>query len=187
MKATLDGDALTLTSDTYGKTSSVLLSGGTALATLGFSAGAAEVGRDVAGTFIVNGETETAVGSGQLLSGTPENANTGDLQLRITLQESQVTAGVEGEISVTQGLGATLDSILDGILDPVDGRLQIIDDSFNEELDSLQTALDRQQSVFDRQQEVLIREFTALESALSQLQTTSSFVAQQLSGLTTSQ
>lgn len=187
VSVSLDGDALSLTSDTFGNSSSLLLSGGTALTALGFTAGAAEVGRDVAGTFIVDGVTETAVGSGQLLSGNPENANTADLQLRITLQESQVTAGVEGELSVTQGLGATIDGILDSILDPVDGRLKTIDDSYNEELDALQTALDRQQAVFDRQQDVLIREFTALESALSQLQTTSSFVAQQLSSLTTSQ
>ncbi len=185
ISATLDGDQLKITSDSYGNSSSLLLSGGTALASLGFVSGAAEVGRDVAGTFIVDGVVESAVGSGQLLSGNSENANTADLQLRITLQESQVTAGVEGELTVTQGLGATLDKILDGFLDPIDGRLQTIDDSFNQELESLQTSLDRQQAVFDRQQESLIKEFTALESALSQLQSTSSFVAQQLSTLTT--
>ncbi len=185
VSTTLDGDQLKITSDTYGNSSSLLFSGGTALASLGYVSGAAEVGKDVAGTFIVNGVTESAVGSGQLLSGNPENANTADLQLRITLQQSQVTGGVEGELNVTQGLGATLDKILDGFLDPVDGRLQTIDDSFNQELESLQTSLDRQQSVFDRQQESLIREFTALESALSQLQSTSSFVASQLSTLST--
>ena len=187
VSVTLEGDQLKITSDSYGNSSSLLLSGGTALTTLGYASGAAEVGRDVAGTFIVNGEVETAVGSGQLLSGNPENANTADLQLRITLQESQVTGGVEGELTVTQGLGATLDKILDGFLDPVDGRLQTIDDSFNEELESLQVSLDRQQAVFDRQQETLIREFTALESALSQLQSTSSFVASQLATLQSSQ
>lgn len=187
ISATLDGDQLKITSDSYGNSSSLLLSGGSALATLGFVAGAAEVGQDVAGTFIVDGVVESAVGSGQLLSGNPENANTADLQLRITLQESQVTAGVEGELTVTQGLGATLDKILDGFLDPVDGRLQTIDDSFNQELESLQTSLDRQQAVFDRQQETLIREFTALESALSQLQSTSSFVSAQLANLQASQ
>jgi flagellar hook-associated protein 2 len=183
ISATLDGDQLNITSDSYGNSSSLLLSGGTALTALGFTAGAAEVGRDVAGTFIVDGEVESAVGRGQLLSGNAENANTADLQLRITLQESQVTTGIEGEVTVTQGLGGTLDKVLDGILDPIDGRLQTIDDSFNEELESLQTSLDRQQAVFDRQQEVLIREFTALETALSQLQSTSQFVSSQLANL----
>lgn len=183
VNTSLEGDALTLTSETYGKSSSLLLSGGTALAALGFTAGAAEVGRDVAGNFIVDGVSEPATGSGQLLSGNAENANTGDLQLRITLQENQVTAGVEGELTVTQGLGATLDSILDEILDPVDGRLKTIDDSFDEELQTLQDVVDRQQAAFDRQKETLIKEFTALETALSQLQSTSSFVAQQLSSL----
>ena len=183
ISTSLDGDQLKITSESYGNSSSLLLSGGTALASLGFSAGAAEVGKDVAGTFIVNGEVETAVGNGQLLSGNAENANTADLQLRITLQASQVSAGVEGELSVTQGLGATLDSILDGFLDPVDGRLQTIDDSFSEQLESLQTSLDRQQASFDRQQETLIREFSALESALSQLQSTSNFVSSQLANL----
>ncbi len=187
ISTTLVGDQLKITSDSYGNSSSLLLSGGTSLTTLGFVAGAAEVGQDVAGNFIVDGVVEAAVGSGQLLSGNLENTNTADLQLRVTLQESQVVAGVEGTLTVTEGLGASLDKILDGFLDPVDGTLQVIDDSFNEELESLQASLDRQQAVFDRQQETLIKEFTALETALSQLQSTSNFLATQLGSLTIGQ
>ena len=49
----------------------------------------------------VNGQTRGAIGSDQLLSGNVENPQTGGLQLRVTLQGSQVTAEVEGPVSVT--------------------------------------------------------------------------------------
>ncbi|MEZ6062776.1 MAG: flagellar filament capping protein FliD [Planctomycetaceae bacterium] len=179
----LDSDALTITSETYGRTSDLLVSGGTALTALGITAGTADVGRDVAGTFTVNGVTEAARGSGQFLTGDPENETTADLSLRVTLQPSQITAGVEGEVTVTRGLAATLDEVLGDLLDPTDGGLATIDDAFDEQLASLQTALDRQQAIFDRQQQSLISQFVALESSLSQLQSTSQFVTAQLSSL----
>ncbi len=179
----LNSDALTITSETYGKTSDLLISGGTSLAALGFTAGTADVGRDVAGTFTVNGQTEVAKGSGQFLTGDPDNATTADLRLRVTLQPSQVTAGVEGELTVTRGLAATLDEVLGDLLQPGDGGLATIDDGFDQQLDSLQVALDRQQVLFDAQQESLISQFVALESSLSQLQTTSQFVSSQLASI----
>ena len=57
------------------------------------------------------------------------------------------------------------------------------DERFDEELQSLQTSLDRQQELFNLQQESLIAEFVALESALSELNSTSDFLSTQLASL----
>lgn len=179
----LDTDSLKITSDSYGTSSDLRMISGTSLATLGFTAGAADVGRSVQGSFIVDGETEEAIGSGQLLSGDPENATTADLQLKVTLVSSQLVAGSEADLNVTRGIGATLDEILGDLLDPVSGGLATIDGGFDQELESLQVAIDRQQAIFDSQRESLISEFVALESALSQLQSTSSFLGTQLASL----
>ncbi len=182
----LSGNRLQITSDSYGSSSSLLLSGGTALTDLGFTAGAAEVGTDVAGSFVVNGVTEPATGSGQLLIGNADNENTADLQVRVTLSAGQITAGSEAQLTVTQGLAAGLDTILNEFLDPVSGTLTTIDDTYNDQIESLQASIDRQQAIFDQQQENLIQEFIALESALAELQNTSQFLGSQLQSLSLS-
>jgi flagellar hook-associated protein 2 len=179
----LNADSLTISSDSYGKSSALLVSGGTSLATLGITSGTADVGQDVVGSFIVNGVTEAATGRGQLLSGDIDNETTADLQVRVTLQASQIVAGSEANLTVTRGVGAQLDKLLGEFLEPSTGGLATIDERFENELTSLQDSLDRQQSVFDRQQERIISEFVALETAMSQLQSTSSFIGSQLASI----
>ncbi len=176
-------DSLKITSDSYGRTSDILITGGTALTDLGLSSGQSDVGQDVAGSFVVNGETESAIGRGRLLSGDPENENTADLQLNILLGPGDVVAGPEATVSVTRGLGATLDQILGEFLTPAEGLVATADEEFSAQIDGIQDTIDRQQAVFDREQEQLLKQFSALEAAISQLQSTSSFVASQLAGI----
>lgn len=183
----MSGGGLTIASDTYGRSSTIKIIDGTAVATLGFTNGTSDTGRDVAGTFIVDGVTEAAVGRGQVLSGHVDNENTADLQLRIKLSASEIIGGVEAEVTVTQGLAATLDSILDDLLDPITGGLKTIDERFDAESESLKESLDRQQTLFDLQREALIREFVALESSLSELKSTGDFLSQQLASLNAAQ
>lgn len=179
----LTGDALTITSETYGRSSTVKVIDGTAVGTLGYNNNDEDIGRDVAGTFIVDGVSEPATGKGQVLSGNADNETTADLQIRVKLSPAEIVSGAEATVTVTRGLAASLDSILDDMLDPVSGGLQTIEERFDDELETLQDTLDRQQALFDLQQEALIREFVALESALSELQSTSDFVGAQLSAL----
>ena len=183
----VSGGVLNITSDTYGGSSTVKVIAGTAVATLGFTAGASDTGRNVAGTFIVDGVTESAVGRGQVLSGSADNENTADLQLRIKLSDSEIVAGVEADVTVTKGLAATLDDLLNDLLDPVSGGLKTIDERFDSEAQSLQDSLDRQQSLFDLQREALIREFVALETSLSELKSTGDFLTTQLASLNAAQ
>ena len=98
-------------------------------------------------------------------------------------QFGMIVSGSEADITVTRGIGAELDAILNDMLDPVDGSLQTIDDRFDQELESLQESLDRQQELFNLQQESLISQFVALESALSELNSTSDFLNTQLASL----
>jgi flagellar hook-associated protein 2 len=177
------GGLLSITSDTYGTTSTVKVISGTAVTTLGFTAGTSDTGRDVAGTFIVDGVTESAVGRGQVLTGNADNENTADLQLRIKLAPSEIVPGVEAQVTVTQGLASSLDTILNDMLDPINGGLKIIDDRFDDEAKNLQDSLERQQSLFDLQREALVREFVALETSLSELKSTGEFLSSQLASL----
>ncbi len=180
----LEGDALHVTSESYGTASSLNISGGTALAALGFTGGESDVGVDVAGEFIVDGVSEAATGKGRLLVGGIDNKNTADLQVQVSLSAGQLGAGNEAELSVTKGVGGKLDALLNKVLSADTGRLAAINDRYTQELDSLGTTIDRQNALFEKQQERLISQFVALESALAGLQSTSSLLGSQLASLT---
>ena len=183
LKVNLSGGALQFTSVSYGAASNVTILSGNSLTSLGLTAGLTDNGRDVVGSFLVNGETEVAVGRGRLLSGDPENDNTADLQLQVTLTPAQIVAGPEGTVTVSRGLASMLDQMLGELLHTEDGLLTSVDDSFDDQLQNMQTTIDRQKAAFDRQQESLIRQFTAMESAISQMQSTSSYLGAQLANL----
>lgn len=183
IKVGLNGNALQLTSVTYGISSDVTISGGTALTDLGLTAGQTDTGRDVVGSFIVNGLSEAAVGRGRTLAGDPENANTADLQVQVTLSPQQIVSGVEGTMKVSRGLASSLDQVLGDLLEVQDGLLASVDDGFDLQLKSFQTSIDRQKATFDRQQASLLKQFQAMESAISQLQSTSNYLGGQLASL----
>ena len=63
------------------------------------------------------------------------------------------------------------------------GRLKTISDGFDDRIESLQKSIDRQTAQFEAQREKITREFIALESAISELNNTSSFLATQLAGI----
>ena len=185
VSAGLSGNSLELTSNSYGASSKLEIVGGSVLADLGLTAGQTASGKDVSGSFLVDGQTELATGRGRLLTGAKSNEFTEGLQIRVALTPSQVTSSAEAEVTVTQGIGAKLGKLLDDILSGDSGLASTTNDGFRTQLSDLQGALDRQQDVFNRQQEQLLKQFSALETAMSQLQSTSNFVASQLAGLIT--
>ena len=183
INVSLSGGALQLTSAKYGLTSDLEVKSGTAVAALGLTVGLKDNGRDVVGSFVVNGQTEAAVGRGRLLTGDPDNENTADLQVQITLSPSEVVAGAEGTLTVSRGLASSLDQVLGKLLDNEDGLLASVDDGFDGQLKSLQTSIDRQTKLFDLQQQSIRKQFQALETAISQLNSTSSYLGGQLANL----
>ena len=183
IKAALSGGAIQLTSETYGTNSDVTIVSGTAVSSLGFSAGQTNTGRDVVGVFKVNGKSEVAVGRGQLLTGDPANENTADLQVRVTLAQNQVVTGAEGTVTVSRGLTSALDQVLAQMLDTDTGLLNTVNTGYESQLKTLQTSIDRQKTAFDEQTANLQSQFQALESSISQLQSTSNYLGGQLASL----
>lgn len=180
----VSSDKITLASEAYGSTSAIVVQSGTALTDLGFAGGEADVGQDVEGSFIVNGQTELATGRGRILTGDENNENTADLKVEVTLDASQVVAGAEADLTVTRGVAANLDKVIGDLVAAETGLFSTLDDGFDSELESLRTAFSRQESLFNSQQEQLISQFVALETAMSQLQSTSSFLNSQLGTVT---
>ena len=178
----VSSDQLTLASEAYGSTSAIVVQSGTALTDLGFAGGEADVGQDVEGSFIVNGQTETATGRGRVLTGDENNDNTADLKVEVILDASQVVAGAEADLTVTRGVAANLDKVIGDLVAAETGLFSTLDDGYDTELESLRTAFSRQESLFNSQQEQLIAQFVALETAMSQLQSTSNFLNSQLGG-----
>lgn len=179
----VSGGKLTITSEAYGSAAKVTVESGTALTALGFNGGETGVGQDVEGQFIVDGVVEVATGKGRVLTGDLDNENTADLKVEVTLDASQITSGVEAELTLTRGIASQLDKTIGEIVSSDSGLFSILETGFDSELESLRTAFDRQQSLFDAQREDLIAQFVALESAVSQLQSTGSFLTAQLGSI----
>ena len=161
------GGVLTITSKRYGSASTVSASG-TAASTLLGSGPAGTAGTDVTGS--INGTT--AVGSGQTLT------SFDGLAVQITGGQT----GQRGTVSFTRGYAQRLGTVLDGLLsssgllagrtDGINRTIKDIDsqrDAFNKRLDSIEARYRAQ--------------FTALDTLLSNMQSTSNFLTQQLARL----
>jgi flagellar hook-associated protein 2 len=177
-------DKATINSRTYGAASRIEVQSGSALAALGFAGGESAQGHDVAGSFVVDGDTETANGLGQFLLGSPGNANTDGLQVRVTLTSAQVGAGLDADVSVTRGIASQLGVVLADYFDPVNGRLKTIDDGFAAVLERLDEVKTRATAFFARRQEQLQLQFSAMEKTLAQLQSAGNILTQQAASLT---
>lgn len=112
----------------------------------------------------------------EVLAGRVDGVSETDLQNLFALNSSENEA-------TNVGLGVRLDRFIDRLTDQESGSLSLSKDQLLNQLNSLDSSIDRQQSIFDAQQADLIAQFVALESAISDLQTTSSFLSSQLSNL----
>ncbi len=176
----VDGGKLKITTDAYGSNASITGFSGSALSDLGLVGTETGVGVDVAGSFIVNGKTEVATGNGRVLIGDANNENTADLQLRVTLDPSQIVAGIEGEMTINRGLTSRLDQHLSRFLDTSTGSLGTINQGFDSRIESIDASIARVNAISQSKTDYLIQQFAALERILGELQSTSSFVTAQL-------
>ncbi|MEK6257854.1 MAG: flagellar filament capping protein FliD [Planctomycetota bacterium] len=160
---------LVMTSERYGAASEVSVLSGSSLAALGFSGTETDDGLDVAGSFIVNGLTEAATGTGQILKGNTGNVNTADLNVVVSLTSSQVQAGVDATLSITRGVASRFDGVLLDLLDPVTGRLQTIEDRFAQLIENAQQTTLKETRSLDDQKTSLLRQFAALEQAMNRI------------------
>jgi flagellar hook-associated protein 2 len=179
----LESGFLEITSQRYGRSSEISGISGTGSSILGFDGTETGVGQDVAGSFIVDGVVETATGTGRVLIGDSDNANTADLQLRVTLTSGQVSTGVEANMDIARGITSSLDKYFGELLDASAGTIKTAEDNFTLRIESLDASIARVNAISESKTEDLIAQFTALERVLSDLQGTSSFLTSQLASL----
>ncbi len=158
------GGRIQITSQLYGATSQVAITGGTAAGLLGFTGTESATGTNVTGRFVANGVTETATGAGQVLTGAAGNANTDGLQVRSTL-----TAAGSAGVTVTQGLASRLNSVLTKYLDVGNGRLKVIDDGFRQQAADIDKTITRQNDTLATKTADLQAQFAAMETAVNSL------------------
>ncbi len=161
---------LTLRSNSYGSSSSLTLGGNAVAALLGTATSTS--GTSLAGT--IGGNATTA--SGQTLLGT--NGSTQGLSLLV----SGGATGNRGTVTITQGLSSKLNALLDGMLTTkgliasrTDGLQRSITDIGKKE-DALNSRLTAIEARYRAQ-------FNALDTTISSLKNTSTFLTQQLATL----
>jgi flagellar hook-associated protein 2 len=167
------GGVLTLTSARYGSASSVQISSGNALAGLLGGAPVATAGLDVEGT--INGVP--ASGAGRVLTDLGSGASSG-LKIEVT----GGALGARGSVHFSRGYADTLDKLVDAFIGS-DGAIAARTNGISA---SIETIDDRRQEMERRLQDVETRiraQFTALDTLLGRMSTTSQFLTQQLAKL----
>ncbi len=166
----------TFTSARYGSASSVAITAvenTTASGNIGLTANAAAstTGVDVAGT--IGGVAAT--GNGQYLTGTGDAAGLKALILG-------GTTGNRGTLSFSRGVADQLNTMLDSLL-ATDGLLSNRTDTLNSQISDIGDQRTKLASHLADLQARYLKQFTALDTLLSQMQQTSTYLANQLSAL----
>jgi flagellar hook-associated protein 2 len=166
------GGVLDVTSQSYGSSSSVNINGGNASPGL-FGTATSTQGLDVAGT--INGTPAT--GSGQFLTGASGTPAEG-----LEIQISGGSTGNRGSVVFTRGFADQLNTLLGGYLGS-SGLLQNATDGINAEI----TANTAQQTALNTHlasvQANYMAEFTSLDTLISSMNTTQSFLTQQFDAM----
>jgi len=122
-------------------------------------------GQDVAG--IINGEAAT--GKGRTLSGNSGNATTEGLQLLVAATAPTPAGQSLGHVTVTHGVGDSLNQILSGILDPVNGSVTGAENSLNAQISDTQAQIQKIQDQVATYTDYLTRLFSDMETRISVL------------------
>ena len=163
---------LTLTSANYGSTSSVSITGGTAESALGLDADTQTAGVDVAGS--IGGASAT--GSGQIL-----NATGGDA-LGMSILINGGALGDRGMLNYSRGYATTLSNWSTAVLASdsiIAARTEGIGRSITD-IDKRRADLEVRLANIEKRYRA---QFSALDTMLSSMNNTSSFLAQQLANL----
>lgn len=165
------GGVLTVTSSTFGASSKVSLTDGNALANL-FGTPASTDGLDVAGT--IGGQSAT--GAGQTLTSDSGSS------IGLAINTKDASTGSLGWLEFTVGFGSQLNSALTGLIGssgPLSSRLDGINANIKEI--GKRRALINQRAI--EAEKRFFKQYNALDSLLSQMQSTSQFLTQQLAVL----
>lgn len=177
------GGNLTITSTDFGSASTFNIQytsqdGTDVGAQLGLPSGNVVNGLDVQGTFSDGTNTYTATGRGQTLvgdAGTPVEG----LMVLYSGSSSSATAHVD----YTKGLAGTLNDMTNAI-SATDGTVANQTTSLNSQVDQLTQRQTDIQSRLDAKRAALTAQYTAMEAAISQIQSQASYLTQQINSIT---
>jgi flagellar hook-associated protein 2 len=180
LSATIDNGTVKITGANYGSGSKITvgfkLDGVDAAQQLGFAATTA--GTDVQGT--INGKSAT--GAGQLLTAdAPSVGDTNDAQGLAFLYTDSGPA--DTTISYVKGLGGSLAGSADNVLTSGTGVIDVTTAALQRTVDTLMTKETDIQTRLDRQRAALTAQFTAMESAMSKVQSQAQWLTGQISAL----
>lgn len=170
---------INLTSSTYGSASTVQTItsiASSAFTLLGLANGASHTGQDVAGT--INGEAAT--GQGQSLTGNEGNPNTEGIKLRVTLSEDDLVDGADGTFTLSKGIGAKVNNLLDSLTATGDGLFDRRIRANQNQVDSLERQIDEYDDRLAIRRQDLIKRFLAQEELLGELSSQNTFLTTQL-------
>ncbi len=179
--ATLSGGKIVLASTSFGTASTIANLAGTALPALSFSGSESGSGTDVAGSFSLNGATIAATGSGQLLTGLSGSAGA-DLKMLYTGNAAQVAANPSATLDFSRGFAARLAQLATDMLDST-GAIAGRTAGFQK---SIQDVDQRRTDMNARLVDIEARyraQYGALDTLISNMNQTSSFLTQQLAAL----
>ncbi|HTU59358.1 MAG TPA: flagellar filament capping protein FliD, partial [Polyangiales bacterium] len=157
----------TITSDKYGSASKVQLSGGNALAGL-FGTPTSTNGLDVAGTLGLGGAT----GNGQDLT------SSDGLSVKITGGNT----GERGNVTLMRGIATQLDKLIGDALDSK-GTVPARIDTLNQQVKDIENKRVFIEKQLEVKEQRYLNQFNSLDGLLSNMQSTMSYMAQQLSAL----
>jgi flagellar hook-associated protein 2 len=136
------------------------------------------IGIDVAGT--INGET--AIGSGEILTGAAGEAHIDGLVARYSGAET----GPVGSVTFTAGVAETLYQSLYSITDTFNGYVSFKQTSLQESIKRFDTQTSEMEARLEKRMEVMTNRFVLMEKTLSQLQSMSNWLSSQINTLTSS-
>ena len=180
LSASIENGAVKITGANYGSGSKISigfkLDGVDAGQQLGFAATTA--GTDVQGT--INGKPAT--GAGQLLTANaPDVGDTNDAQGLSFLFTG--TAPANTTLSYVTGLGGALTTSSDAVLTSGSGVIDVTTTALQMTIDTLTSKETDIQARLDRQKAALTAQFTAMETAMSQVQSQGQWLTGQISAL----
>lgn len=173
VNVTNNGGVLSVANTAYGSTSTVAISGASAATIFGSSI-TQTAGKDVQGT--IGGYAAT--GSGQILTAAAGNA------AGLQIQVAGSTTGSLGTVSFSQGYASQLNTLINTVTG-TNGSIAAATNALNSQVTALQSQEASTQAYINQVYQKYQTQFTALSSALVQLQSTSSFLQQTFNPTTT--
>ena len=123
---------------------------------------------------------ESASGSGQILTGDDGETNVDSLVVKYT----GTAEGLDvGNIKLTLGVAELFDRALFNITDPYEGYLTFKQKSLQNSISGFETQIDEMEERLNQKMQMMIDRFVAMEAAISNMQSISTWLASQIQTL----